>query len=166
MAKGEYIYLQGKTKWFRHDHPDQYGKWKHVLYFNPDTDTFKKITDLKEKKGILNVLKKDEDGYNMTFTRPTQKTYQGKVQGFAPPEIIDANGIPLRNVNVGNGSDVTTKIYVYPYKSPGTTEQKWATRWESSRIDNLVPFDGKRDFDEDTEKLVRNLEGQPPQPGF
>src|SRR5712671_946896 len=104
MAKTDYVFLQGKTKWFRPNAPNEWGKWTHVLY--PNEESLNKIRDLQtstdKTTGIKNILKKDEDGYSITLSRPTSKTIKGKVVGFAPPEVLEVDGkTPLRNALVG-----------------------------------------------------------------
>src|SRR5512146_1709587 len=94
MAKTDFVYLTGKTKWFRATQPDPWGNWKHDLYLTPAS--VEKVNELKTTSGgisgIKNELKKDEDGYYIAIRRPTQKMMKGKVVGFAPPEVIDKNG--------------------------------------------------------------------------
>lgn len=168
-ARTEYIYLKGKVKWFRHTAPDPWGNWKHDLYLdNGSLNIIKELQTVKDGvNGIKNVLKKDDEGYYIAVRRPQQKMMRGKVVGFAPPEVLDGSvtlpdgsNPPLRDTNVGNGSDVTTKCAVYTHGTPGGGKAK-AMRWESSRIDALVPFDGKADFNETEEKQIRGLSQQP-----
>jgi hypothetical protein len=160
MAKTEYVYLQGKTKWFRHTAPDKWGKWKHLLY--PNKESLEKLREL-QSEGLKNVIHKDDDGEYVYLSRATQKMINGKVVGFAPPEVLGPDGkTPLRDVMIGNGSDVTTKLEVYSHGTPSGGKAK-AARWASTRVDNLVPFEGKRDFSEDEEKQVRGLDQQPEQ---
>lgn len=158
----ETIYLSGKAKWVRPTSPDPWGNWKMDLY--PDTESYNKFLELKETKdgvsGIKNVIKKDDDGYCITLRRPTQKVYKGKVQGFAPPEVLDKDNQPMRDTLIGNGSDVTAKVSVYTHGTPGGGKAR-AMRWEAVRVDNLIPFEGKRDFDEVTNKQVSGLVDQP-----
>jgi hypothetical protein len=168
MANSDYVFLKGKTKWFRARTPDKYGKWAHVLY--PVPESLEVIQNLQKEKdgvqGIKNVLKKDEDGYNLTIGRPTNKMIRGKVVGFEPPLVLEADGkTPLTNTLVGNGSDITTKVVVYTYPIATGGKGK-AMRWESTRVDNLIPYEMRRDLTEDQEKMVRNLADQPPQPAF
>ena len=163
MAKSRYVYVQGKVKWFRHVTPDiEYRKWKHVMYPNPDS--LEKVRQL-QSEGLKNTLKKenDDEGYYVTWSRPTEKMVRGRLVGFAPPEVFMADGTtPLRNTNVGNGSDVTTKLEVYQHGTPGGGKAV-AARWVSSRIDNLVPFEGNRDFNEQEAKASEGLPEQPAQ---
>ena len=158
MRKTEHIFLQGKSKWTRVDHPDQYGAYSTVLY--PNAASMKKIYELKER-GLLNVIKKDEDGEYITFKRPTQKTINGKVRGFTPPECLDAQGNKLKAF-IGNGSDVTVKLEVYGYKSPLGGKEGVAARLDSIRVDNLVPYE-RESFPEDEKKQVEGLDEQPQQ---
>jgi len=151
-TENEYVYLQGKCKWFRPDQPDQWSKWSHVLY--PDQPSIDKINKLKEntetRQGIKNILSKDDDGYYMRIGRKTKiEPRSGVPIPLRPPEVFDKDGkTPLRGVYVGNGSDITTKIEVYTYNLPAEKGKKGrAIRWESSRIDNLIPYDAPRDAD-------------------
>lgn len=142
----KFIYLQGKTKWFRHQTPNKFHRYSHQLYLNEES--LRKFKELQENKedvqGIKNVLMKDEDGYYTTLSRPASKEIKGKVIGFAPPMVYMSDGVtPLSGLNIGNGSDITTKMEVYTYFIPGQTNKKgMACRWLSSRIDNLVPYEG------------------------
>lgn len=151
------VYISGKAKWVKAHAPDKFGKWSVVVY--PDSASLVKIEELK-KGGIKNVLKKDDDGYYMAFSRPTQRMIRGKVVGFAPPIITDKEGVPLEGVLVGNGSDVTLKLETYGGNH--ITSGKWlAARWAALRVDSLIPFTGKRDFDEEQTKQVNGLDEQP-----
>jgi len=164
MPNTEFVFLSGKAKWVRHQVPNQWGNWAMTLYL--DASSLEKFKKLKEE-GVKNVLKKDEDGYNVSFNRPTSKLIRGKVVGFAPPEIIGNDGEPLRDQLVGNGSDVTIKLECYKYRSPQDREgrESKACRWLALRVDNLVPFQKDRDFEDDQTRAVRGLEDQP-QPLF
>src|SRR5690349_14026382 len=98
------IFLSGKCKhnWLVTPDTkfDAQGKWSIVLY--PDAPSLAKIQELKERKGgtdgIMNHLKKDEEGYYMTFTRPTQRIFRGIPTAFTPPILLDADNKPLTNV--------------------------------------------------------------------
>jgi hypothetical protein len=154
----DHVYLSGKGKWIRVGAPNQYGDYTCVLY--PDAPSLVKINKLKEE-GIKNELKKDEDGYFMRFKSPQSKLIRGKVVGFAPPIVLEKDGKTLlQGVVVGNGSDITIKIEVYDYQGVNKVPGK-ATRLKSIRVDNLVPFEMSRDFEEDQEKAVRGLPEQP-----
>lgn len=171
MAKSEFLYLKGKVKWCRPSAVDQWGNWKTELY--PDAASLEILKELQAPKGniagVKTVLKKDEDGYFCTIRRPREKQYGGKAVGFAPPEVLDGSQTlpdgsnpPLRDINIGNGSDATIKIVVYTHRVPGAGDAKGrAIRWEAIRIDNLVPFTGKKDFNENEEQATRGLSEQP-----
>ena len=164
MARSEYTYIQGKTKWFRPNKLNEWGKWSHVLY--PNDAGLEKIRDL-QAEGVKNVLKKDEDGYFISIGRNSEikrKTDGAgvKMVGMAPPEVVDKEGKPLRDVVVGNGSDVTTKVEVYSHGTPGGGKAK-AMRWVATRVDNLVEYKPENDQFPEEEKATRNLDKQPEQ---
>lgn len=162
----EFIYLSGKGKWCNKLFvPDQmYKCWGCLLY--PTEESYQKILDMKKGKegvqGILNTIKKDEDGYSISLKRPTEKMFKGRMQGFTPPVVLNKDGSPFNPQNaIGNGSDLTCKIEYYTYKRP-TGGQGSAIRLEAVRIDNLVPFEKEKDFPEAQLKQVSGLTEQPP----
>lgn len=166
MANKEFIYLSGKAKWaaklFTPD--QQYKCWSFLLY--PDDPSYQKILEMKKGKegtqGILNVIKKDDDGYCMTLKRPTEKLFKGRMQGFTPPLVVNADNSPFNaQMSIGNGSDVTCKVEYYTYNRP-TGGKGSAIRLEAVRVDNLVPFEKEKDFKEAELKQVSGLTEQPP----
>lgn len=159
----EYVFIQGKLSWLKAQTPDEWGKWKVTVH--PNNEGLEKIRAL-QGEGIKNVLKKDDDGYKCTFSRPTQKMVKGKVIGMAPPEILQADGkTPLTGVLVGNGSDGVVKLEVYQHNTPGGGKAK-AARLLSVKIDNLIPFELKRDFTAGQQEAVEGLAEQKPEQLF
>lgn len=165
MAK-EYIYLKGKAKWANKLFiADQlYKCWSVLLY--PDEESYSKVLEMKKGKegvqGLLNVIKKDEDGYCITVKRPTEKLIKGRMQGFVPPLVLNADNSPFnpQGPQIGNGSDITCKIEYYVYPRP-TGGKGSAIRLESVRIDNLIPFT-KEDFPKADAQQASGLTEQPP----
>lgn len=155
----KFEYFQGKAKWARTTTPDPWNNYKITLYMDKDSDSLTKFQALKEK-GLKTELKKDEDGYYATFKRPTQKLMRGKITTFTPPAVVLADGTPLTDGLIGNGSDVTVKVVVYNYTTPQKV-QGVAVRLESIRVDNLVPFESNRDFQADQATAVQGLSDQP-----
>lgn len=145
--------------WCRPHMVDKFGNWKTGIYLTPESVT--KVKEL-QVRGLKNTLTENEDGVYMQFNRPQQKNYSGKVIGLVPPEVVDRDGLPLKETLIGNGSDITLKLEVYGFKRfPGI-----AARWMAVKVDNLVPFVRPTDFTEDEEKAVRGLTDQPAQPKF
>jgi hypothetical protein len=130
---------------------------------HPNNESLEKIREL-QAEGLKNIIKKDDDGYLVTFSRPVQKTINGVVRGYTPPVVLNKDGTPFvhGDVQIGNGSDGTVKLEVYQHKTPGGGKAK-AARWEALRIDNLVPFKKERDFPADQQKSMAGLEDQPEQ---
>lgn len=138
----KFIALQGKAGWSHLDTPDTMftpeGKWSQQI-----TLTDKSYTDILElkKEGLRNTIKSTEDGYSVTFSRPTQKLYQGRLKAFEPPMIEDKDGNPLpRSTRFGHGSDITLTIEAYYTRPRPTAEYNVNARLASVRIDNLVPY--------------------------
>lgn len=159
----EYVFVKGKTKWFRNNVLNKFDKYSHQLYI--EGEDLAKVQELKER-GLKNDIKKDEDGWFVSFSRPPSILVRGKVVGLLPPEVFQADGkTPMRDQNIGNGSDVTTKLEVYSHRTPGGGKAV-AARWLSSRIDNLISYQNERDQFEQEERASRGLPEQPPQPLF
>ena len=115
--------------------PDPWGSWCITLY--PESEALEKIREL-QAKGLKNVLKKDEEGWFIKFRRPQSKEIRGRIVPFTPPEIVMEDGkTPLQGA-IGNGSDVTVKLEVYPHSTPGGGKAV-AARLYGVMIHNLVP---------------------------
>jgi hypothetical protein len=154
------VFIRGKVSWVKNTQPDPWGNWKVTIH--PVPEDLEKIRELSGK-GLKNVITKDEDGWKVTFKRPQQKMIRGKVQGFAPPEIIGPDGNPLRDLLGGNGSEATIKLQVYQHGTPGGGKAV-AARWEAMRVDNLIPYQKTRDFDDEQSRQVKGLDEAPGQP--
>ena len=159
FGKTENIYIQGKVSWLRANQPNQWNKYAVQIHPNPkDLEVIRNL----QAEGLKNTIKKDDDGYYTSFSRPVSKQYQtGKVQTFAPPEIMDKDGNKFEG-QVGNGSDATLKIEVYEHATPAGGKAK-AARWVSARIDNLVPYVTEKDGFPDQVKAIEGLKEQPEQ---
>lgn len=158
----EFVYLKGKGSWIRTQTVNPWGKWTCTLHPNPGED-LEKIREL-QAQGLKNLMKKDDDGYFITFSRPTERVDKlGRKTGLAPVEVMLPNGQKYDGL-VGNGSDVTIKLEVYEHKTPGGGKAK-AARLAAIRLDNLVPYEPNRDMLKDQKDLVRGLQ-EVPQPSF
>lgn len=158
-SKTENIYIQGKVSWFRPKVPNKWNKWS--VQIHPNDKGLEIIREL-QAQGVKNQLKKDNDGYYTSFSRPvTKETSTGKILSFTPVEVFDKDGNKFDG-NVGNGSDVTLKLEVYQHATPGGGKAK-AVRWVSARIDNLVPFEKERDLNDFEKEAAEGLDKQPEQ---
>lgn len=158
-SKTENIYIKGKVSWFRAKQTNQWNKYS--VQIHPVHEDLEVIRGL-QSRGLKNVIKKDDDGYFVNFTRPVTKQYKsGKVQTYAPPQVFDKDG-NLYEGQVGNGSDVTLKIEVYEHDNQAGGKAV-AARWVSARIDNLVPFETDKDAFPETLEALEGLKDQPAQ---
>jgi len=141
----EYQYWSGKVTWCNVDRVDNFGRYSICFY--PDTKAYNEIMKLKQE-GLMNQVKKDDDGYFINISRPTefiQKT-TGKHVSIPAPLLLDKDGkTPMSGTAVGKGSDVTVKVEIRQYKTPQKRDAV-AVRLESVRVDNLIPFEPARDF--------------------
>jgi hypothetical protein len=157
----ENYYLSGKAKWIHAHQLGKYGKWTHNLYLD---DKSKEVwNELKATKGLMNSLKRDDDGDYLIIARAPSIRVQGRDTPLAPPKILEADGKTEFIGRVGHGSILTTKVEIYPYHPSNAPRgaKKYAMRWVSSRIDDLVPFDAKRDFTEEEQESIKGLVDQP-----
>jgi hypothetical protein len=160
IFKKETHFVRGKCSWFRLRQTNKWDKWSVTLH--PVKDDLDKIRDW-QAEGVKNVIKKDDDGYFVTFTRPVKKeTKTGKVLVFRPPYVnlvTDGNKEPYDG-NVGNGSDIELELEVYEHPTPNGGKAK-AVRLVGANIHTLVPFDGNNDFTKDEYEVVSKAVDQP-----
>ncbi len=155
------VYIQGKVSWVKYVTPDpMYNKWS--LQVHPNAEGIETIREL-QTQGVKNQFKKDEDGYYINFSRPTERKIKGKIIGMTPPVVLNSEGVPLDGVAIGNGSDGTVKLEIYSHPTPSGTKAK-AARWAGLKIDNLVPFNKDTDFpDPAMKEQAEGLDEQPQQ---
>jgi hypothetical protein len=164
MARNtDYVYIRGKLKWVRTTAVNPWGKYTCTVYPLPGED-LEKVREL-QSEGVKNLLKKDDDGYYITYSRPSEKTDKnGRKFGLAPVEIMLKDGSKFDG-NVGNGSDGTVKLEVYQHSTPSGGKAK-AARLLAIRVDELVPYEPNRDMQKDQEMATRGLQFAPAQPTF
>ena len=141
----EYQYWSGKVTWCYVDRLDNFGRYSICFY--PDTQAYNEIMKLKQE-GLMNAVKKDDDGYNINISRPTEfiNKSTGKHVAIIAPLLLDKDGkTPMSGNAIGKWSDVTVKVEIRKYKTPQKRDGL-AIRLESVRVDNLIPFEPSRDF--------------------
>ena len=155
----DHVYIQGKISWVKYVTPDPtYNKWSCTIHPND-----KGIEDIRElqTQGVKNQWKKDEDGYYIAFSRPSERKIKGKIIGMTPPVVLNSEGVPMDGVAIGNGSDGTLKLEIYSHPTPSGGKAK-AARWASLKVDNLIPFNKDTDFPDPSMKdQVAGLDEQP-----
>ncbi len=153
--------LEGKISWHNLVTANEDHKWTCRIYLNPES--LDKVNKLKEE-GLMNILKKDDDGYSMSFTRYEQKEIRGRITLFAPPIVLDKDGKPMSGQGIGHGSDIKMKLQCYYFRKPGTTKQKAvAARLEAVRVLNLVPYEQQRDLDTGQLRQIKGLGAPEPE---
>lgn len=146
--------ISGKAKWARLVDPDSlYNKWQIVLY--PDTKSLEVIRKL-QTEGLKNKLRKDDEGYNMNFGRPTyiENRKSGIRKTLGPPTVTNKAGEVIDGTTVGNSSDVTLGLEVYSHSVPGNKAGAKAARLKSVRVDNLVLYERPKQAEEDTKETL------------
>jgi len=161
----DFRYWKGKCTWAHLNTPDKkydpLGKW-HITFY-PDAVALGEIVELKDPKegvaGILNHLKKDEDGTFINISRPFQRPGKGQMMTFTPPELVDKDGKSISNTRIGHGSDVTVKVEVRTYKNPAGAKGRSLRLW-AVRVDNLIPFE-QDSYTDEQKNIVDGLTTQP-----
>lgn len=155
------VYIKGKVSWVKYVTPDpMYNKWS--VQIHPDQEGLEAIREL-QTQGVKNQFKKDEDGYYINFSRPTERKMKGKIIGMTPPVVLNSEGVPMDGVAIGNGSDGTLKLEIYSHPTPSGGKAK-AARWAGLKIDNLVPFNKDTDYpDPAMKEQAEGLDEQPQQ---
>lgn len=163
------VTFQGKGTYNRFVTPNKYNKWSTRFYFDqPSLEKFRELRD----DGVLTQLHKNEDGYYADLGRPVFKEYKDKHGGtrridFTPPIVLSRDGVTPFKDDIGDGSDLTVEMEVYPYTIPSTNGKKGkAIRINSVRVDNLVPFNPKTNLTANEQKAVAGINQVEPQPQF
>lgn len=137
-----YEILEGEFYWVRSQTPEEYlGKsaWKFML--RPTQDSLMKIMDM-QSKGVKNQLRKDDKGYYINFSRPTEKkNKKGEVtQRFDAPKVFGADGLTPIAELIGNGSKGKARIELYEHKTPNGGKA-YAARWDSMIVTDLIKYE-------------------------
>lgn len=149
-------FLKGKVKYAHTKRLSKYGKWSVVLY--PDEPSLAIVKRLIEE-GIKNELKKDDDGYYITFGRPPEKLdRQGRRYTLEPVVVIDNEGRVFDGY-IGNNSDCGVKIETYGGTTPQGSKYK-AARLAGIKVFNLVPYEPSNSDQEKEVKAVQGFENQ------
>lgn len=148
FRKEEEVFLKGIIKWCKHIKPDMTfppGKWSTVMYI--EGLELEKVREW-QALGIKNSVKKDADGWYITLSRRCSiNAKNGQVVGLDPPFVYTMEGenkIPVTSL-VGNGSTGVAKCHLWKF-NPQPNISGTAIRWDSLRVDNLVPFDPDKDM--------------------
>lgn len=153
----ELVDVKGKVRFIHAVGFNKFDKWSITL--TPDGPSLEKIREL-QAQGIKNVMKKDEDGYFIQFSREPTKLIRGKVIAFAAPKVVDTAGVAMDGSRVGRGSDVTVRLDVYQHGTPSGGKSK-AARFDSLRVDNLIVWDPDKDLGPAEAEQVKNLTNSP-----
>jgi hypothetical protein len=151
----EYVFISGKLSWVQTARPNKWDKWSVTIH--PDNAGLEKVREL-QGEGLKNVLSKDEDGWKVTFSRPIEVKYSGKTQAMQPPLVLDKDNKPIVDKLIGNGSDGTVKLEVYKHRVPLSDKKAKAARLAAIKVDNLVPYESKRDMSDDELKQTKGLD--------
>lgn len=154
----EVLDVQGKVKYIHAVTFNKYDKWAVVI--EPTLPSLEKIRDL-QAQGLKNVMKKDENNvYYIQFSREPTKLMRGKVVAFAAPTVLDSSGEIMDGSKVGRGSDVTVRLEVYQHGTPNGGKSK-AARWDSLRVDNLIPWEIDKDMGPTEAAAAKDLLNSP-----
>lgn len=156
------VFWSGKVSFVNSATPDKFGRYG--CKFHPNTSAYTEIMKLKQE-GIMNVVKKDDDGYYINISRPSQMVSKsGRVVALAAVELYDADGKTPYHGEIGNGSDATLKVEVRRYKNPMGREGV-AIRLVSIRLDNVIPITAD-DFPPARKKIQEGLDTAPKDHGL
>jgi len=149
----EYEYLSGKVRWAKLFVPSIYNKYS--LELNLDRESLGKALELK-KRGIKNNIKNEDGEYWITLSSPSKIETRTGPKMQLPPAVVNIDGSDWDTKRgIGNGSDVTCKVWVRKYKIRSTDEDAIAIRLYGVKIDNLIEFNPSKDFPEGNKKAVQ-----------
>jgi hypothetical protein len=131
-------YCKGQLKFSHLVDTNQWGDWNVTFY--PDGNALEEIRDM-QANGLKNILKKDENGYYITFKRAHRVERGDKTFVNTPPSVVASDGqTPVTDL-IGSGSKVTVKLETYSHGTPGGG-RAIAARLAGVQVDELVPYYG------------------------
>lgn len=105
------MFLRGTAKFSKLTNLDVWGKWSCTIY--PDQESMVKVHKLIAD-GIKNKIRKDDDGYCITFSRAAKINTKSKGEvDMSPVEVTDENDMIIKDKFVQDGSDITMKLDTY-----------------------------------------------------
>jgi hypothetical protein len=137
-------YFKGQLKFGSLKEPNQWGDWNTTFY--PEPKALEEIREM-QSNGMKNILKKDDNGYYITFKRAQQSKYAGQMRVNAPPVVVGPDGKTPIDDMVGSGSKVTVKLETYTHSTP-SGGRAVAARLAGVQVDELVPYGNSGSFEE------------------
>jgi hypothetical protein len=135
-------FIKGELVWIKtqRDRPEEYeGKktWSITQY--PDKDGLELVREL-QAIGIKNKLKRDDKGWFVKWSRPTEQVKNEKVvKVFDPPIIVDSDGNVIDGP-INNGAIGTVKI---DFTEGKTSKGKYYTaRLVGAKLDTYSLWEG------------------------
>lgn len=109
------VLLRGTAKFAKLTATDQWDKWSCTIY--PDQESMVKVHKLISE-GIKNRIRKDDDGYCITFSRPAKiKTKTKGEVDLDPVKVETQEGHLMDSPYIEDGTDITMKLETYGGKS-------------------------------------------------
>jgi hypothetical protein len=137
-------YFKGQSKFTTLKEPNQWGDWNITFY--PDPKALEEVRDM-QSNGLKNILKKDDNGYYITFKRAHTASRGGREIVNSPPVVVGPDGkTPLDDL-IGSGSKVTVKLESYTHPTP-SGGRAVAARLAGVQVDELVPFGDAGTYEE------------------
>lgn len=164
FIKNEYVKVKGIFSWAKLVVPEEFeenGKIERYwsITIHPDSDGLEVVRDL-QARGIMNKMKKDDDGYYIKFKRPVVKTKRntGETIPFEKPGCfilgMDGKPVPMDGVKVGNGTTGEIKLECYGGDKP---RRYFAARLDSVLVSNLVEYDYNKELKDSDRKAAETL---------
>lgn len=166
----ETVYIDGIFSWCRVVNPETFtdpvsGKveryWSVTIH--PTPESLELIRDL-QARGIMNKMKKNDDGYYIKFKRPTERRKRdGGLIPFEKPAVYNTDKQLIDGLKVGNGTAGTLKLEVYGGDKP---RKYLAARLDSIMVKSLVEYDPNRDLSEFDRTRAEGFEDRPNPQGW
>ncbi len=143
FVKNEYVLIDGTLSWARLIVPEEYeGDKFWSITIHPNSDSLEKVRDL-QARGIMNKMKKDDDGYFIKFKRPLFKKTKTGIIPFQPPVCFNKEKELIDGGKIGNGSTGSLKLECYGADKP---RRYFAARLDSIMVYDLIEYVPQRDL--------------------
>lgn len=166
----ETVFIDGIFSWARVVQAEEFtdpetGKvdrfWSITIH--PTNESLEIIRDL-QARGIMNKMKKNDDGYYIKFKRPTEKKRKGggKIL-LEAPLCLNSEKQPIDGMTIGNGSSGRIKLEVYGATTP---RRYLAARLDSVMVKDLKEYEPTRDLNSEDRNRTEGFDDRPQPDGW
>lgn len=158
FVKSENVFIDGVFSWARLVTPEEFeGERFWSITVHPTNESLEKVREL-QARGIMNKMKKNDDGYYVRFKRNCFGKKKGVPFAMEPPKVFNKEKQLIDGMKVGNGTSGTIKLDCYGGDKP---RKYFAARLDSIMVDELKEWQEDKDLSAVDRSRAEGLEERP-----